>query len=181
MQIKEGHEGKTTFSTKLGTYEYLVMPFGLCNAPAAFEQLINKVLMEYIDVCCIVYLDDVFIYSRTRQDHQSDVSKIRKAIPISGMRAKPSKCEFHKKEMEYLGFNISEDGVKADPVKTQAISDWKTPKTKKEIQCFLGFCNFYRRFIEGSAELWNPYNIWLRNSTMANGNGETKNQRDSTN
>ena len=136
-------------STKLGTYEYLVMPFGLCNALAAFQRWINKVLMEYIEVCCIVYWDDVLIYSNTRPGYQQDVKNILEVIQKSGMKIKPSKCGFHKKETEYLGYIISKEGIKADPVKTQAIWDWTAPKTKKEIQCFLGFCNFYPRFIEG--------------------------------
>ena len=112
--------------------------------------------MEYIDMCCIVYLNDILIYSRILQDHRLDVSNILEAIQKSGMKVKPSKCEFHQKETEYLGFIISEDGVKADPVKTQAIWDWTTPKTKKEIQCFLGFCNFCRRFIEGCSRTAKP-------------------------
>jgi len=80
IRIREGEEWKTTFSTKLRTYEYLVMPFGLCNAPAAFQQWINEVLMEHIDMCCIVYLDDVLIYSNTLQQHRKDVSNILEAI-----------------------------------------------------------------------------------------------------
>ena len=156
IRIKEGDEWKTTFSTKLGTYEYLVMPFGLCNAPAAFQQWINEVLMEYIDVCCIVYLDDVLIYSNTRLGHQRDVKNILEAIQKSGMKIKSSKCEFDNKEMEYLGYIISEEGIKADPVKTLAIWDWTAPKTKMEIQCFLGFCNFYRRFTEGFSQTAKP-------------------------
>ena len=156
IRIKERDEWKTTFSTKLGTYEYLVMPFGLCNAPAVFQRWINEVLMEYIDICCIVYRDDVLIYSKTLQQHREDVSNILEAIQKSGMKVKPSKCEFHQKEREYLGFIIGEDRVKADPVKTQAIWDWTMPKTKKKIQCFLGFWNFYRRFIEGFSRTANP-------------------------
>ena len=140
IRIKEGDEWKTTFSTKLGTYKYLVMPFGLCNAPAAFQRWINKVLMEYIDVGCIIYLDDVLIYSNTQLGHQQDGKNILEAIQKSGMKIKPSKCEFHKKETEYVGYINSEEGIKADPVKTQAIWDWTAPKTKKEIQCLLGFC-----------------------------------------
>ena len=76
IRIRAGDEWKTTFSTKLGTYEYLVMPFGLCNAPAAFQRWINEVLMEHIDMCCIVYLDDLLIYSNTLQQHRKDVSNI---------------------------------------------------------------------------------------------------------
>ena len=90
IRIKEGDEWKTTFSTKLGTYKYLVMPFGLCNAPPAFQRWINEVLMEHIDICCIVYLDDVLVYSRTLRQHQKDVSNILEAIRQSGMKVKPS-------------------------------------------------------------------------------------------
>jgi len=125
------------------------MPFGLCNAPAAFQRWIHEVLMEHIDMCCIVYLDDILIYSNTLQQHRKEVSNILEAIRKSGMKVKPSKGEFHQSETEYLGFIIGQEGVKIDPVKTQAIWDWTIPKKIKEIQCFLGFCNFYRRFIEG--------------------------------
>ena len=107
-------------------------------------------------MCCIVYLDDVLIYLNTRLGHQQDVKNILEAIQKSGININPSKCEFHKKETEYLGYIISEEGIKADPVKTQAIWDWTAPKTKKEIQCFLGFCNFYRRFIEGFSRIAKP-------------------------
>jgi len=149
IRIREGDEWKTTFSTKLGTDEYLVMPFGLCNALAAFQRWINEVLMEHIDMCCIVYLDDVLLYSNNLQQHRKDVRNILEAIRKSGMKVKPSKCKFHQRETEYLGFIIGQEGVKTDPVKTQAIWDWTTPKKIKEIKCFLRFCNFYRRFIEG--------------------------------
>jgi len=149
IRIRGVDEWKTTFSTKLGSYEYLVMPFGLCKAPGAFQRWINEVLMEHIDMCCIVYLDDVLIYSNTLHQHRKDDSNILEAIRKSGMKLKPSKCEFHERETEYLGFIIGQEGVKTDPVKTQAIWDWTTPKKIKEIQCFLGFCNFYRGFIEG--------------------------------
>jgi len=115
------------------------MPFGLCNAPAAFQRLINEVLREHIDIGCIVYLDDLLIYSNTLQQHRRDVSNILEALRKSGMKVKPSKCEFHQNETEYLGFIIGQEGVKTDPVKTQAIWDWTTAKKIKEIQCFLGF------------------------------------------
>jgi len=143
IRIREGDKWKTIVSTKLGTYEYLVMPFGLCNAPVAFQRWINEVLIEHIDMCCIVYLHEVLIYSNTLQLHREDVSHILKAIRKSGMKVKPSKCEFHQSETEYLGVIIGQEGVKTDPVKRQAIWDLTTPKKIKEIQCFLGFCKFY--------------------------------------
>jgi len=90
-RFREGDEWKTILSTKLGTYKYIVMPFGLCNAPAAFQRWIKEILMEHIDMCCIVYLDDLLIYSNTLQQHPKDVSNILEAIRKSGMKVKPSK------------------------------------------------------------------------------------------
>jgi len=170
IRVREGDEWKTPFSTKLGTYEYLVMPFGLCNAPAAFQQWINEVLMEHIDMCCIVYLDDVLIYLNTIQQHRKDFSNILEAIRKSGMKVKPSKCQFHQSETEYLVFIIGQEGVKTDPVKTPAIWDLTTPKKIKEIQCFLGFCNFYRRFIEGFSRTAKP--LYARTKRECIGNWE---------
>jgi len=170
VRLREGDQWKTTFSTNLGTYEYLVMPFGLCNAPAAFQRWINEVLMEHIDMCCIVYLDYLLIYSNSLQQHRKDVSNILKAIRKSGMKVKPSKCEFHQSETEYLGFIIGQEGVKTDPVKTQAIWDWTTPKKIKEIQCFLEFCNFYKQFIEGFSRTARP--LYARTKKECIGNWE---------
>jgi len=124
------------------------MPFGLCNAPAAFQRWINEVLMEHIDMCCIVYLDDLLRDLNTLQQHRKDISKILEAIRKSGLKLKPSKCELHQNETEYLGFIIGQEGVKTDSFKTQAIWNSTTSKKIKEIQWFLGFCNFYPRFIE---------------------------------
>jgi len=156
IQIRQGDEWKTTFSTKLGTYEYLVMRFGLCNAPAAFQRWRNEVLMKHINMGCIGYLDDVLIYSDTLQQHRNDVSNILEAIRDSGMKVKPSICEFYQSQTEYLGFIIGREGVKTDPVKTQAIWDWTAPKEIKEIQYILEYCNFYRRFIEGFSRTARP-------------------------
>ena len=132
------------------------MPFGICNAPSVFQQWINEALMEYIDMCCIVYLDDVLIYSKDLQQQRQDVSNILEGIQISGMKVKPSKREFHNEETEYFGFIINQEGIKTDPVKRQAIWDWKTPKNKTDIQSFLRFCNFYRRFIVGFSRTGKP-------------------------
>jgi len=141
---------------KYGTYEYLVMPFELTNAAAAFQRWINRTLQSYIDICCIAYLDDVLIYSGSLEQHQKDVAAIIRAIPKQGMKLKPSKCEFHQRETKYLGFISNHEGVKVDPIKTAAIWDWKQPTSKKGIQEFMGSVNFYRRFIEGFSRTAKP-------------------------
>jgi len=99
------------------------MPFGLCNAPAVFRGWINEVLMEHIDMCCIVYLDDILIYSNTLQQHRKGHQQYPRSNTKVEMKVKPSKCEFHQSETEYLGYVIGQEGVKTDPVKTQAIWD----------------------------------------------------------
>ena len=167
VRIKKGEEWKTTFTSKYGTYEYLVMPFGLCNASATLPRWINRTLQRFIDRCCIVYLDDVLIYSDSLEQHKQDVRNIINSIYQSGMRLKSSKCEFHQMETEYLGFIISQEGIKVDPVKTKAIRTWARPTRKKEIQSFLGFCNFYRRFIEGFSKIAKPlYQLTEKNNKV---------------
>jgi len=177
FRIREGDEWKTIFSTKLGTYEYLVMPFGLCNAAAASQRWINEVLIEHIDICCIVYLDDVLIYSNTLLQHRKDVSNILEAIQKSGIKVKLSKCEFHQNETEHLGFIIGQEGVKTDPVKTQAIWDWTAPEKIKEIQCFLGFCNFHRQFIEGFSRTARPLYAKTKKECVGNWEWGDKEQK----
>jgi len=115
------------------------MPFGLTNAPAAFQRWINRTLQSYIDICCIVYLDDVLIYSDNLEQHQKDVAAIIRAIRQQGMKLKPSKCEFHQRETEYLGFIINNEGVKVDPIKSAAIWDWKDLPTKRKFRNLGGF------------------------------------------
>ena len=149
VRIREGDELKTTFILKLGKYEYRVMPFRLCNAPATFQRWINWTLHRSIDISYIVYLYNVLIYSPDKQQHEKDVKNILEAILRSGMNIKPSKYEFHTMKTEYLGFIINQEGIKVDPVKTAAIWDWTKPTKITEVQKFLGLCNFYQRFIQG--------------------------------
>ena len=121
VRIMKEDQWKTTFTSKFGTYEYLVMPFGLCNAPATFERGSNRTLQRFIDRCCILYLDDFPIYSDELEQHTQDVRNIINSIYQSRMRLKPVKCEFHQTETEYLGLIVSQQGIMLDPVKTRAI------------------------------------------------------------
>jgi len=156
IRIREGDELKTTFTSKLGTYEYRVMPFGLCNPPATFARWINRTFHWYIDQCCIVYLDDVLIYLKNKRQHEKDVKNIVEAIHWSGMQIKPGKCEFHTTETEYLGFIINQEGIKVQGIKIQAIWDWIKPTKLKEIKKVLGFCNFFWRFIQRFSVMARP-------------------------
>src|SRR5690606_16923696 len=139
----KGDEWKTAFRTRYGHYEYLVMPFGLTNAPATFQAYINDVLKKYIDHFVVVYLDDILIYSKNYQQHVEHVKQVMKELQNAQLQVKLSKCIFHAKEVEFLGFIINADGVKMDQNKVKSILDWKPPKSVKEIQSFLGLANFY--------------------------------------
>ena len=149
IRIQPGDEWKTAFRTRYGHYEYLVMPFGLTNAPAAFQSYINQALRGLVDDFCIVYLDDILIFSRTEEEHAEHLRLVCDRLRTAELYAKPSKCQFFQKEMEFLGFIIDEQGVRMDPERVRTISEWKEhpPASYRDVQVFLRFYNFYRRFI----------------------------------
>jgi len=156
VRIAEGEEWKTAFRTRYGLYESLVMPFRLTNAPADFQALINDVLRAYLDDFCTAYIDDIMIYSNTLKERKEQVYKVLKALSDAGLHLKPEKCQFHKQEVKYLGFIIGTNGIRMDPEKISCILDWQTPKNVTEVQCFLGFANFYRRFIKDYSKAVTP-------------------------
>jgi len=123
------------------------MPFGLTNAPAAFQRFVNTIFADMLDVCVVVYLDDILIYSEDMESHQQHVQEVLCRLWLHGLFAKPEKCEFHSDSVEYLGYRLSPEGLTMSPDKIQTISDWPEPQKVKDIQSFLGFTNFYRRFI----------------------------------
>jgi len=147
VRIASGDEWKTAFRTRYGSYEWLVMPEGLTNAPAAFQRFVNSVFADMLDVCVIVYLDDILIYSQDLASHKNHVREVLRRLRKHRLYAKPEKCEFHSTSMEYLGYLLSPDGLTMSNEKVQAIVDWPEPQKVKDIQSFLGFANFYRRFI----------------------------------
>lgn len=148
IRIAEGDEWKTAFRTKLGLFEYTVMPFGLTNAPSTFQAFIQDSLRDLLDIECVVYLDDILIFSKDQATHDASVIRVLERLRANGLFANAKKCEFDKSSVEYLGFIISSEGVSMHPKKLATIVDWPEPKTVKDIQSFLGFANFYRRFID---------------------------------
>jgi hypothetical protein len=156
LRVAEGEEWKTAFRTRYGLYESLVMPFGLTNAPADFQKFINDILHPYLDRFCSAYLDDILIYSDTLEEHIDHVSKVLQLLSKNGLHLKPEKCEFHKNQVQYLGLIITSEGIKMDPRKISTVQEWETPKHVKDVQSFLGFANFYRRFILGYSKIVAP-------------------------
>ena len=164
LRIAEGHEWKTAFITRFGLYESLVMPFGLCNAPASFQDYINHTLFDLLDKICTAYLDDVLIYSENRKEHRAHVREVVSRLRDAGLQIDIDKCEFETTRTKYLGLIITPNGLQMDPDKVSAIVEWRAPTSVRDLQKFLGFANFYRRFICNFSKITAPLNDLLRKS-----------------
>lgn len=162
LRIAEGHEWKTAFITRFGLFESLVMPFGLCNAPASFQHYINHTLFDLLDKYCTAYLDDVLIYSESRKDHRKHVREVVQRLQDAGLQIDINKCEFETKRTKYLGLIIMSGGIEMDSEKVKTIVDWKPPLGLRDLQRFLGFANFYRRFIRNFSSICRPLNDLLK-------------------
>ncbi|MBW0508039.1 hypothetical protein O181_047754 [Austropuccinia psidii MF-1] len=148
LRIKEGDEHLTCFRTKYGSFEYLVMLFGLTNAPASFQNLVNGIFQDLLDVYAVVYLDDIMVFSKSEEEHVTNVSTVLSRLRANNLFAKASKCLFHVSSVEYLGYVVSPEVLKMDQANVQQIFNWPPPRNLKALQSFLGFANFYHRFIK---------------------------------
>ena len=156
IRIREGDEWKTAFRTRYGHFEYLVLPFGLTNAPATFQAYINRALAGLVDVTCIVYLDDILIYSDDPAVHRQHVIEVLKRLRQYGLYAKLSKYKFSITNVEFLGYILGPDGVVMERSCVDSIMEWPEPTSYREVQVFLGFANFYRRFIAKYSKIASP-------------------------
>ena len=142
----------------LGFYECVRMPFGLTNAPATFQRLMESCLGEMHLNWCIIYLDDVIIFSTNPEDHIIRLRAVLQKLRAAGLKLKPSKCEFFKDRISYLGHIVSKDGVETDPKKVRAIQKWPKPETVYDVRSFLGFTNYYRKFMFRYSRITRPLN-----------------------
>ncbi|CAI7846074.1 unnamed protein product [Closterium sp. NIES-53] len=156
---------KTAFRTRYGSYEYLVMPFGLTNAPATFQAEMNHILRPLLDECVVVYLDDILIYSRDMKQHIKHLRRVFEILRREKFYVKLSKSEFALKKVQFLGHMVSAQGVHVDPKKIEAVRTWKTPENMKELQQFLGFANYYNRFVPQYAKIATPLTNLLKKNT----------------
>jgi hypothetical protein len=139
-----------------GHHEYLVLHFGLTNAPAIFMNLMNKIFMPYLDKFVIVFIDDILIYSKDKEEHAKHLRIALRILQEHQLYAKFSKCEFWLDQVEFLGHVISKEGIAVNPSKVASVLEWEAPKNVKQIRVFLGMIGYYRRFIEGFSKIAGP-------------------------
>ena len=155
LRITEG-EWKTAFRTRYGHFEYQVMLFGLMNAPGSFQHFINDTIRDFLDIFYTTLLDDILIYSNTLKENKEHVRLVLERLSAAGIHLKLEKCMFHIQEVDYLGLVITPGGLKIQDEKVATIRNWEDPANVKDVQSFLGFANFYRRFILNYSKVVSP-------------------------
>jgi hypothetical protein len=168
IKIRASDIPKTAFSTRYGLYEFLVMSFGLTNAPTYFMYLMNSVFMPELDKFMVVFIDDILVYSKNEAEHTKHLHTVLQRLRDHQLYAKLSKCEFWLKEIKFLGHTISLDGISVDPEKVQEVMDWKPPTTVRQIRSFLGLAGYYRRFIPDFSRIAKPMTELLKKGVKYN-------------
>ena len=161
ISLDEKTQEKTAFTTHLGLFEWLVLPFGLSNSPSCFQRYLQQVLNDYLWRFVLVFIDDICIFSKTTEEHEIHVQKVLERLDKHNLRLNPSKCEFSTDQITYLGHVITPEGLKPDPEKIMAVKEFPVPRRLKDVRSFLGLSSYYRRFIKGYAQLAKPMNILL--------------------
>ena len=149
LKIKDVDVHKTAFRTRYGHYEFLVMPFGLTNAPADFMDLMNRVFRPYVDQFVVVFIDDILVYSKDRESHDTHLWVVLEIFRKEQLYAKLSKCEFWLTEVSFLWHIVSEEGIRLGPKKIEVVVEWKPPRDVTEVRSFLRLAGYYRRFVKG--------------------------------
>lgn len=165
IAIPEADREKTAFFGHDGLYEYCVVPFGLCNAPAVFMDEVTTALRGLIGKCCVVYLDDILVYSKTPEEHLQHLELVLQRLREHRWYARLRKCEFNQTEIKYLGHIINEEGRRPDPDKVAVVKDWTQPKNVHELRSFLGLTNYFRKYMRGYAKIAAPLHHLTKSKT----------------
>lgn len=153
---------KTAFNIDHGKFEFVRMPFGLKNAPATFQRLMDSVLRRHLGIRCFVYMDDIIVFSTSLNEHVKDITMVLQTLRDANLKVQCDKSEFLRKEVEFLGHTVTTQGVRPNSKKIEAVKNWPLPKTPKELKSFLGTISYYRRFIPGFAKIAKPLTSMLR-------------------
>ena len=156
IRISEEDVPKTAFRTPFGHYQWRVLPFGLKNAPATFQTVMNNIFAPLIGKCVVIYLDDILIYSKTAEEHEQHLEQVLQLLEQNQLYAKLAKCQFNMQNVEFLGHMVGHDGIRPDPRKTALVRDWPKPQTITHVRSFLGLTNYFRRFVQGYSKLAQP-------------------------
>ena len=175
IEIEESDKHKTAFSVPgVGFFEYNRMPFGLCNAPATFQRLMEQVLYDVNNKICAIYLDDILIWSSTVEEHLERLEAVFKRLADAGLKLKPSKCSFFQDKTGYLGYVISSNGVETDPSKIEAVTQWRIPMNVDDIRRFLGLTNYYCCFVKNYAKIAKPLTDLMGDPKKKRGKGKVR-------
>ncbi|UYV61070.1 K02A2.6-like, partial [Cordylochernes scorpioides] len=175
IDVEESDREKTAFITPDGLYEFKVMPFGLCNAPATFERMIDNLLKGLKWTICLCYLDDIIVFSDGFEEHLRRLQLVLNCLKKAGLCLNSKKCKFGAKTITVLGHEVSENGIRPDQEKIRAVRDFATPRSLKEVRSFLGLSSYYRRFIPNYAHVAQPLNDLLKKDSAFNWNQEEQN------
>ena len=162
-----GSTHKTAFSMPFGLFEYTRMPMGLTSAPATFQRLMHATMLDFMFQFLLVYLDDLLVYSKTFDEHLEYLERFLQHVTETGLKLKLSKCQFLRRQVTYLGHTKSVEGVSCKAGKVEAVQNWPTPKTVTELCSFLGFANYYRRFIKGFTKIAGPLHDLVNESSKS--------------
>ena len=168
VEVDPGDREKTAFCTPEGLFEFNVMPFGLCNAPATFQRLMDSVLAGLHWRDCLVYIDDIVVVGKSFEEHLHNLQQVLERLRQAGLKLQPRKCRFLQQQVTFLGHTVSAQGVSPDPEKTDRVRSWPEPQSAKEIQQFLGLANYYRRFIKNFATMAKPLHRLTEKGVMLN-------------
>ena len=156
IRVKSDDIQKTAFRSRYGHYEYVVMPFGVTNAPTMFMDYMNRIFRPFLDKFVVVFIDDILVYSRSHEEHTEHLRTILGILREKQLYAKLSKCEFWMTTVQFLGHTISAQGISVDPSKVEVVLKWECPKLVTEIRSFVGLAGYYKRFIEGFSKIVSP-------------------------
>ena len=156
LPLVDSDKPKTAFKTSFGHYQFRVVSMGLSNSPSVFQRVMNQIFSKYLNKSVLIYLDDILIFSKTPEDHLDKLRYVFETCRANSLSLKTNKCHFFLQELKFLGHIISKDGIKPDPDKVKAVSEWSTLKTQSDVRSFLGLTTYFKRFIKGYAKIATP-------------------------